>query len=314
LVSQASASSGVIALVTTTPAQAGDRILMINLGGAMTNAAGTINIAAGATTAEQTCSAVNCIATSGALRLLTSGQITTVRPVNYARILSDIVDGNFGGSQFQTTIIATNLSDQPVAFNLDFFQDNGSAFNVPGIGSNTVQTVPARGTIFLPSTGGTNTGVQGWARARGAQNLTVTAVFTQKNANAGGDVQNVVNGEPVDTPTFSMAFDNTNGAVGGFALTNPDGLQAMKVLAVAYDNAGNIILNDSSITLNPLSHTAFNFQSQAGYNVLVNKKGLLRIFAIPTTLPGTAPLIGLNGLMIKFLPNSSTATIQAVHQ
>lgn len=306
--------AGELAVVVANPAQAGDRALFIGTNGAKTNAAGTLLIGGGGTIAEVTCAAVNCTTFGGPLRQLTNGLITTVRPNGYAKILSDVVDGSFGGSLFQTTIIATNLSDQQVAFNLDTFQDNGAGFNVPGIGGNSVQTIAPRGVIFLSSTGGTNTGVQGWARARGAENVALTAIFTQKSANAGGDVQNVVSSEPVGTGTFSMAFDNTNGAVGGFALTNPDANQAMKVLAVGYDTAGNIILNDSSITLNPLSHTAFNFQNQAGYNVLVNKKGLLRIFAIPVSATVTAPLLGLDGLMIKFLPNSSTATIQAVHE
>lgn len=308
------ANAGEIAVVVSNPAQAGDRILLITTDGVKTNAAGTLNIGGGGTVAEESCAAVNCTVLSGPLRLLTNGLITTERPAGYAAILSDIVDGSFGGSVFQTTVIATNLSDQPVAFSLDFSQDNGSAFNVPGIGANSVRTVPARGTLFLSSTGGNGAGIQGWARARGVDDLAITAVFTQKNANAGGDVQNVVNSEPVNTATFSMAFDNTAGAVGGFALTNPDGNHAYKVLAVAYDGSGNIILNDSSITLNPLSHTAFNFQNQAGYNVLVNKKGLLRIFSIPASVSVTPPLLGLDGLLIKFLPNSSTATIQAVHQ
>jgi len=308
------ASAGVIAVVVSNPAQAGDRILLIATSGVKTNAAATLNIGGGGTVAEESCASVNCTVLSGPLRLLTSGLVTTVRPPGYAAVLSDIVDGSFGGSVFQTTVIATNLTDQPVAFSLDFFQDNGSVFNVPGIGANSVRTVPARGTLFLSSTGGGGTRVQGWARARGAAELTTTASSTNKNANAGGDVQNVVASEPVNTATFSMAFDNTGGAVGGFALTNPDPAHAFKVLAVAYDNAGNILLNDSSITLNPLSHTAFNFQNQAGYSALANKRGLLRIFSIPASISLTPPLLGLDGLLIRFLPNSSTATVQAVHQ
>ena len=307
------ASAGVIAVAASNSVQSGDRALIISISGAMTNADGTF-LPGGGVTAEETCSAANCTTAGAPMRLLTGGYITTERPNDYTRVLSDIVDGTFSGFQFQTTVIATNLTDQPIAFNADFFQDNGAAFSVPGIGAaNSLQVVPGRGTLFLSSAGGTNTGVEGWMRARGAENLALTVIFTQRNANSGGDVQNVVANEPIGAATFSMAFDNTAGAVGGFALTNP-GSQAMKVLAVAYDNLGTIILNDSSITLNPLSHTAFNFQNQAGYNVLVNKKGMIRIFGIPVSSAATAPLLGLDGLMIKFLPNNSTATIQSVHQ
>lgn len=302
------AGASLVALVTANPAQTGDRMFLGVLSAPMTNAGGTILPTPGATGAREfTCLALDCTAVGGA-RLVVSGQITTVKPADYNRILSDIVDGG----NFQTTIIASNMSAVAGSFSISFFQDNGAPFNVPGIGTSTAVTVPARGTATLVTTG-TGTLQQGWARLDGADDFNVIAVFRLKNANAAGDVENSVFGEPLGATVVSFPFDNTNGAVGGLALTNSNQAIGVTVLAVAYDEVGNVLTNNTNITLPAGGHTAFNFQNQNGYITMAGKKGILRLFAIPNG-DAPVPFNGLNGLLLKFLPNLTNTTVQAIHQ
>lgn len=305
------ASSSLVALVANTNASvSGDRIFFGALSAFMTNNGGTINFNINVNGArELSCGAVNCTALTTPARLMTSGQITTAKPTGYNKILSDIVDG--GG--FQSTILATNLTDVAASFAISFFGDNGSPLSIPGIGTSTAVNVPARGTIALTSTG-TGALQQGWARVDGADDFNVSVVFKLKNANAAGDVENAVFGEPVGITSITFPFDNTNGAVGGLALTNANAITPVRVQAVAYDEAGTILISNTNLLLPANGHTAFNFQNQAGFTSLAGKRGLLRLFAIPEGGDASVPFNGLNGLLLRFLPNLTNTTVQAIHQ
>jgi hypothetical protein len=232
--------------------------------------------------------------------------ITTIRPAGFTKVVSQIADG--GG--WQTSMIITNTTDTAAPYAVVFYKDDGTPFDVGGIGSFSAGTVQPGGSAFLTST---NPSVltQGSAMLYGGQNFAISTIFTWKNANAGGDQQGTVTGDPQGSVSFSVPFDNTGGAVGGFAITNTSPA-SVTVQVVAYDEAGRIILVDSSITLPAHGHTAFNFQNRAGFSTLAGKRGLLRVFAIH---PGaTPPYPGLNGLLLRFLPNGSFTTIAVTNQ
>ena len=235
-----------------------------------------------------------------------SGTIITAKPAGFTKVVSQIADG--GG--WQTSMIITNTTDSAAPYALTFTKDDGTPFDVGGIGSFAAGTVQPGGSAFLTSTKPA-TLTQGSAVLLGGQNFAVSTIFTWKNANAGGDQQGTVTGDPQGSVSFSVPFDNTGGAVGGFAITNTSP-SSVTVLVVAYDEAGRIILVDSSLTLAAYGHTAFNFQNRPGFSTLAGKRGLLRVFAIH---PGaTPPYPGLNGLLLKFLPNGSFTTIAVTNQ
>ncbi|MEP7363361.1 MAG: hypothetical protein ABI972_08910 [Acidobacteriota bacterium] len=235
-----------------------------------------------------------------------SGMITTIRPMGFTKVVSQIADG--GG--WLTSMIITNTTDSAAPYAVVFSKDDGTPFDVGGIGSFAAGTVQPGGSAFLTSTN-PPTLTQGSARVLGGQNFAISTIFTWKNANVGGDQQGTATGDPQGNVSFSVPFDNTGGAVGGFAITNTSPASVM-VEVVAYDETGRIILVDSSITLAAYGHTAFNFQNRAGFSTLAGKRGLLRVFAIH---PGaTPPYPGLNGLLLKFLPNGSFTTIAVTNQ
>ena len=114
--------------------------------------------------------------------------------------------------------------------------------------------------------------------------------------------------------SVSFPFDFTNGTIGGLALTNSNPTVGVRVLAVAFDENGTVLTNNTNITLPANGHTAFNFQNQAGYSTLAGKRGVLRLFSFANGVDAAPPFAGVNGLLLQFLPNLTNTSIQAVHQ
>lgn len=255
------------------------------------------------TSVEGLCSASVCSATG--LRTLVSGNIINARPANFTRVISQVADG--GG--WQTSVVLTNLTDTPAPYGLTFFQDDGTPFAVGGLGAFSARTIPARGVVFLTSTNPASL-TQGWGLVTGGDKISVTTTFTSKAANAGGDQEASVPGDNAGSTSLAVPFDNTNGLVSGFALTNTTNVP-VTVLAVGYDSTGRILMTDSALTLPAFGHTAFVMSSRPGYQLLNNQRGLLRIFTING---GQPPYAGVNGLLLKFLPNGAFSTVGVTTQ
>jgi len=286
--------------------KAGTRVFVLSSPASLATAGAGSTIALSATSYQDACATnttPNCPA--NAPQTLVAGTLTNTKPPNYTKVVSQVADG----AGWTTTLILNNTSDGPAPYAVSFAMDDGTPFEVSGIGSWTTGTVPPGGSAFLTSSNpGTLT--QGSATVTGGQNFSVNAIFTARNANAGGDQQGSVSGDPQGNVFFAVPFDNTTGAI-GFALTNTS-TNSVTVLTVAYDETGKILLVDSSLTLPPGGHTAFSFASRAGFSSLTGKRGSLRVYAIH---PGaTPPYPALNGLLLKFLPNGSFATIAVNNQ
>jgi hypothetical protein len=61
-------------------------------------------------------------------------------------------------------------------------------------------------------------------------------------------------------------------------------------------------------------HTAFTFSTLAAYIHTLGKRGVLRLFVSPNGLDAPTPFNGPNGLLLEFLPNLNSTSVQAVHQ
>ena len=266
---------------------AGGRVLNLTLSSPLPGTGGSVNVSTASTSAEGTCVSATCAANGnvaflGVLRNVTSGVLTTTRPAGYSRVVSQVVDGG--------------------------------AANVPGLGSVVTSVVPAHGVLVLPSTASSPVLTQAWARVDNAQSFAVSALVILKNANAAGDQQAAVYGDPLDTYSVAVPFDNTGGATNGLALVNPDPTQSATVYVIGYDSMGNVILNDSSISLPPLGHIAFVFAAQPGFSPLATGQGSIRVFAEPNVAAPAAPFHGINALLIKALPNLSYTNVSVVNR
>lgn len=292
-------------LQSTPVAQSGSRVLQLAFGALAGD--GTRPMLPGQTL-EGICPAGSppaCPLDSANPRTLLNGVATTVRPPNYVRVISHIADG--GG--WQSAFIITNLTGRPVPYAVSFTQTDGMPLNVSGIGNFAAATLAPRGVAFLTSAGAGNL-VTGWGRLIGGNDLSVTTTFIWKNANPGGDQQGSVPGDAEGDTSIAVPFDDTGGALSGVAVANTSP-SPVSVLAVAYDEAGRILAVDSSIVLTGYGQTSFIFAQRPGFAPLANRKGLLRLFAIHG---GQPPYTGLNGLLLKFLPNGAFTTINVANQ
>lgn len=292
-------------LQSTAVAQGGSRVLQLVFAPAAPD--GTLPLSPGQTV-EGICPAGSppaCPLDNANPRTLLHGFATTVRPANFVRVIPHIADG--GG--WQSGFIITNLTDRPVPYSIAFTQTGGTPLSVSGIGSFAAATLAPRGVAFLTSAGAGNLNT-GWGRLIGGNNLSVTTTFIWKNANAGGDQQGSVPGDAEGDTSIAVPFNDTGNALSGVAIANTSP-SPVTVLAVAYDETGRILAVDSSIVLPGFGQTSFIFTERLGFAALANQKGLLRLFAIHG---GQPPYTGLNGLLLKFLPNGAFTTINVSNQ
>lgn len=286
------------------PVQQGDRFFNGNFVSALTNDGGIV--AFNPLAEEASCDAVNCsVYGVSAKRFIVLGSVSTVRPVGFTKVLSQIVDGR----GWQTTLMITNLNKMAQAYTVTNWQDDGTPWNIPGIGSNITVTVPGNGVTFLNSTGASSSLTEGWTKVEGYEDFSAMAVY--KVSGAQQDLQAAVTGDPTSNVSFSMPFDETNGAVVGLALTNPSPTQTQTALVVAYDASGNVLVNDFSIVMQPQQHMAFVLDHM--YPSVAGQRGKIRVFGIPT---GNVqlPFLGLNGMGVRNLPDGSFTNLQVTYE
>ena len=288
---------------STLPAQKGDRIFNGTFAAPLTNNGGVVSFNSSAQ--EASCDSSDCIGNGvTAVRLITIGSVTTVRPAGYTSVLSQILDG--GG--WQTNLTITNRSKSAQAYTVSFWQDNGTPWSIPGIGSSVAVQVPGNGVKVLNSSGTSSGVVQGWAKVEGYEAYSAMAIFMVR-----GDQENQqasVGGDPTHSNSFTMPFDETSQALVGLALTNPSATQAQTALVVAYDETGKVIVNDFSIVLQPQQHMAFVLDQQ--FPALAGQRGKVRVFGIPTG-NSQLPFLGLNGLGVRQLPDGSFTNLQVTY-
>ncbi len=285
------------------PAHMGDRYFNGNFLSALTNDGGIVGF--NALAQEASCDSADCTVSGVTRRFIILGNVTTIRPAGYTKVLSQIVDG--GG--WQTTLTITNRNRFAQAYTVTFWQDNGAPWSIPGIGSNVTISVPGNGVKFLSSSGASSGLAEGWAKVEGYEDYSAMAVFKVHGGQQ--DQQASVIGDPTYNKSFSIPFDESNGALVGLALTNPSPTQAQTALVVAYDESGKVIVNDFSIVLQPLQHMAFVLDQQ--FPSVANQRGKLRVFGIPT---GNVqlPFLGLNGMGVRNLPDGSFTNLQVTYE
>jgi len=286
------------------PALQGDRLFNGSFVAALTNDGG--NIAFNGLAQEASCDSPDCIVNGASrTRFITLGSVTTIRPAGYTKVLSQIIDG----SGWQTTLMITNLNKFAQAYTVTNWHDDGTPWSLPGVGSNVTITVPGNGVKFLSSTGSGFALSEGWTKVEGNEDYSVMAVFKVQGAQQ--NLQATVTGDNTGNTSFSLPFDETNGAVVGLALTNPSPTQTQTALVVAYDESGNVILNDFSVVMRPQQHLAFVLDDK--FPSVANQRGKIRVFGIPT---GNVqlPFLGLNGMGVRNLPDGSFTNLQVTYQ
>jgi hypothetical protein len=172
-------------------------------------------------------------------------------------VISQFVDGG----SWLTSITVTNLETYSTSFNVLFFQNDGTDFNVPIVGLPGLQrgvavTLAAMGTLTFYTTGTNSNLTAGWAllSQTNTDSVGISAVFRQ--VVPGGQAQEAVVPAVNQFEThFVLNFDDTV-YITGLALANPT-VDTVAVVANIRNTEGEII-DTQNLTLAPYNHVSFS--------------------------------------------------------
>jgi hypothetical protein len=229
-------------------------------------------------------------------------QRNNVYTTQWDNVLPQVADGPGWSSR----ITLVNMGSVPAAYNLWFYHEDGSAWNIQlkgltGESNLWTGTIPVGGSLFLETPGtGTETNV-GWAYLETGYWISGMAAF-KASWMACNDAEAVVPfTSEVDTDFF-IPFDNRNGYVTSLAIVNP-WLDRSAPVTVQFRNPdGTSLRLPDSFTLAPLQHLMFETTNK--YPETVGKNGVIEF-----VVGGNA---GASALGLLFTPRNSFTSVHAV--
>jgi len=204
------------------------------------------------------------------------------------------------GNGWETTFTLVNMGTSSADAQLNFFDDNGGALELPLVvmegGTNMnaseirVNGVPAGGVRVIQTQNGAGVGS---AQLTADGNFGGFAIFRYNQTGQ----EAVVPLETRSDSAYVLAFDNTPGIATGLALANVTS-QAVNVSVVLKDETGSLVRSDT-ITLAANGHTSFMLAQNYGATV-----GIRGTVELQTPSGGQISVVGLrsNGNALTTLP------------
>jgi hypothetical protein len=195
-----------------------------------------------------------------------------VYQTEWDNVLPQVADG--GG--WSTRIWLVNMGDTEAKFNLWFYKDDGSAWNVtlkenPQASNVWRDSIPVGGSRFY-ETARTDpaTTSQGWAYLETTSWISGAASFIADWQ--GMYAEGVVPLTPENDIDFFIPFDNRNGYVTSVAIANAY-LTETATLTVQFRNPDGTVIRDATIQLGPLQKKAFKTTDE--YPETLGKNGVI---------------------------------------
>lgn len=211
------------------------------------------------------------------------------------------------GGGWSTTLTFINTGDVTVQFDVNFYKNDGTAWNVPIVSLTTPAgvkvTLPPKQTIDVQTREGSAVTEQGWAEVEYSSgsigNVTGLGVFRQR-VTGKPDFEAVVPlAYYLNTRAF-LLFDETAGNSTGIAWLASRPYTSSTLTVNIRDEDGNRILLDQ-ITLKPLEKQVFTLAGR--YPQTAGKKGSIEI----TCNPGYFSALGL-----RFNPTGAFTSIHTL--
>jgi len=184
-------------------------------------------------------------------------------------LIPHIVDG--GG--IQTVLTVTNLDDTPSTYTVWFWDDNGNPLSIatnPG-NQDYFVTLASHASRTIRTAGTASTQTKGWASITATGNVGASAILRFSAAPwAGSEV--VIPADPTRNNRFLLAFDQTDSAVIGLALVNPNG--PISVTMTFRGEDGGVIVAD---TFNMGSRTHRAIVTTSSYPATAGRRGTIEI-------------------------------------
>src|SRR5450432_2814425 len=223
-----------------------------------------------------------------------------------AAIGSSVLPQFVFGDGWYTAMYFTNLSGESVSFPVSFYSDLGTPLIVPSLsGSSTQVTLTPQGTAMIeaPNVGSLK---QGYATFTLPVGVGGYGVFRQSNA-GGQDQEAVVPFASSSGTTSTLTWDEKN-ITTGVAVVNPSSSTA--TIAITARNAAGATIGTSSLTLQPLNHTAAVLGAFPGLSGVAGQGGSAEF----TTSNGNVAVLGLRfrGSAFTSIPPTTGATSQVV--
>ncbi len=238
-------------------------------------------------------------ASLGILVLLCRMTGTAQQPATGTLVLPQFV---FGGGWY-TAMYFTNLSGGAVSFLVSFYSDLGTPLIVPSLGGSSTQvTITANGTatIEAPNAGALS---QGYATFTLPVGVGGYGVF--RRSGGGPDQEAVVPFASSSGTTATLTWDEKNLAT-GVAVVNPSSTAA--TITITARDASGATIGTSSLTLQPLNHTAAILSAFPGLSGVLGQSGSAQF----TASTGNLAVLGLRALgsAITSIPPTVGATAQ----
>jgi hypothetical protein len=224
-----------------------------------------------------------------------------VYQTEWDNVLPQVADG--GG--WSTRIWLVNMGDEEAKFNLWFYKDDGSAWNIalkdnPQASNVWRGSIPIGGSVFLDTARTDPQTTQGWAYMETVNWISGTASFVADWT--GMYAEGVVPFAPENDIDLFIPFDNRNGYVTSVAVANPY-LTETATLTVQFRNPDGTVIRDDSFQLGPLIHMAFSTTER--YPETLGKNGVIEI----VETGGTA---AVSALGLLFSPRGTVTSIHSV--
>lgn len=184
-------------------------------------------------------------------------------------LIPHIVDG--GGIQTELTL--TNLDDTPSTYTVWFWDDNGNRLSIATSPRNSdyFVTLAPHASRSIRTAGTASTQTQGWASITTDGNVGVSEILRFSVAPwTGSEV--VIPSDPARNNRFSLAFDQTDSAVIGLAIVNPNGPIAVTMTFRGED--GGVIVAD---TFNMGTRTHKVIVTTSSYPATAGRRGTIEI-------------------------------------
>jgi hypothetical protein len=208
----------------------------------------------------------------------------------------------FGGGWY-TAMYFANLSGVPVSFPVYFYTDLGTPLIVTSLGaSSTTVTIAANGTAMIeaPNVGLLN---QGYATFTLPVGVGGYGIF--RLSGSGPDQEAVVPFASSSGTTSTLVWDERT-ITTGVAVVNSSSSAA--TIAITARNASGVTIGMSSLTLQPLNHTAAVLDAFPGLSGVLGQSGSAQF----TASTGNVAVLGLRfkGAAITSIPPTTGATAQ----
>jgi hypothetical protein len=214
------------------------------------------------------------------------------------------------GGGWTTAMTLVNTSQAPVPVTVTFYEDDGTAVNLPSTMTQQGVTQTAataslnaiikpNATLFISTGDQLDATFTGWADVQSSGALGGYAIF-RSTPTTGSPSEGTTPLQNQLASAITLPYDNTGGFVMGVAIVNLSTASAA-ITATVWDDSGNP-LGAQTLTIGGSGHMSFALPNQIA--VTAGKRGIVRFQSAATD--------GIAGLGLRFSPSGTFTSVPTI--